>query len=116
MINKANLDPISLYSVNRLEAMLGHEEQEIPEQEDDETMYKEKLIKVRRGRDGRGWKDEEICGNMWPLEVMSALLARISFKGPTISKLGGEAVQMVPHTVGYLGSAERITLLARSGD
>ena len=56
-INKANLDPVSLYNVNQLVAMLSREEQKIPEQEDDETLYKEKLIKVRRGRDGRGWRD-----------------------------------------------------------
>ena len=45
-INKAHLDPISLYAVNNLEAMLGREEQQVPEKEENEAVYKEKLIKV----------------------------------------------------------------------
>ena len=46
-INKAPLDPISLYAVNNMEAMLTREEQPPLEKgDDDEATYKEKLIKV----------------------------------------------------------------------
>ena len=47
-INKARLDPISLYEVYSLEAMLVREDQPLLERNDDdgEDEYKKKLIKV----------------------------------------------------------------------
>lgn len=47
-INKEHLDPISLYNVNQLQAMLSREDKEqlAQEEEEEEEEYKKRLIKV----------------------------------------------------------------------
>ena len=48
-LNNSNLDPISLYAVNQLQAMLIRDDKEVPpkEEDEDENEYSKRLVKVR---------------------------------------------------------------------
>ena len=48
IINKNGLDPVTIYELGQIKAMLLREEMEVPDQEDDEDeeQYREKRIEV----------------------------------------------------------------------
>ena len=48
IINKNGLDPVTIYELGPIKAMLAREEMAVPEQEDDEEdqQYRERLIQV----------------------------------------------------------------------
>ena len=48
IINQNGLDPVTIYELNQIKAMLTREEIDVPEQEDDEEekQYRERLIQV----------------------------------------------------------------------
>lgn len=67
-INKAKLDPITIYETLKIKVMLTREEMDVPEKEEedgveeDEDVYRERLIKV--GAIAIHWQPKKIVFNL----------------------------------------------------